>query len=255
MRRKPRARRRAGRSGREGRARAPRGRSQRRPRRERQAAVKQAEAKVARAEAAEQQARAAWERAHDDLLDARRELTALKSQSESVRPAHVPPAPPAPPALVLTSAHVHDCPDASFLDSLDCARRRRRRDARRGPRQGARARVARRPLGAVRDDGARHPDAARPAALPRRQPEHAGDPRALRRGDEEPAAALLGRRTHLRDVRGGGARARRPRARAQGEDAGGEAHAPARLLRHRDGRDDPRHAVAGTAAGRPLFRL
>jgi hypothetical protein len=47
--------------------------------RERQAAVKQAETKVARAEAAEQQARAVWERAHDDLLEARRTLANLKS--------------------------------------------------------------------------------------------------------------------------------------------------------------------------------
>jgi hypothetical protein len=47
--------------------------------RQRQAAVKQAEAKVARAEAAEQQARTVWERAHDELLDARRALSSLKS--------------------------------------------------------------------------------------------------------------------------------------------------------------------------------
>ena len=47
--------------------------------RERQAAIKQAETKLARAEAAEQQARAVWERAHDDLLDARRTLFSLKS--------------------------------------------------------------------------------------------------------------------------------------------------------------------------------
>ena len=47
--------------------------------RERQAAVKQAEAKVARAEAAEHQARTAWERAHDELLEARRALASLKS--------------------------------------------------------------------------------------------------------------------------------------------------------------------------------
>ena len=49
--------------------------------RERQAAVKQAEAKVARADAAEKQARAAWEKAHDELLEARRNLAALKFQS------------------------------------------------------------------------------------------------------------------------------------------------------------------------------
>jgi hypothetical protein len=47
--------------------------------RQRQSAVKQAEAKVARAEAAEREARAVWERAHDDLLEARRALTNLKS--------------------------------------------------------------------------------------------------------------------------------------------------------------------------------
>jgi hypothetical protein len=47
--------------------------------RQRQAAVKQAEAKVARAEAAEREARAVWERAHDELLEARRALANLKS--------------------------------------------------------------------------------------------------------------------------------------------------------------------------------
>jgi len=47
--------------------------------RERQAAINQAETNLARAEAAEQQARAVWERAHDDLLDARRALANLKS--------------------------------------------------------------------------------------------------------------------------------------------------------------------------------
>jgi hypothetical protein len=49
--------------------------------RERQAAVKQAEAKVARADAAEKEARAAWEKAHDELLEARRNLAAMKFQS------------------------------------------------------------------------------------------------------------------------------------------------------------------------------
>jgi hypothetical protein len=47
--------------------------------REREAAVKQAEGKLARAQAAEQQARAVWERAHDELLEARRALSNLKS--------------------------------------------------------------------------------------------------------------------------------------------------------------------------------
>jgi len=47
--------------------------------RQRQAAVKEAEAKAARAEAAEKDARAVWERAHDELLDARRTLANLKS--------------------------------------------------------------------------------------------------------------------------------------------------------------------------------
>jgi hypothetical protein len=37
--------------------------------------------KLARAEAAEQQARTVWERAHDDLLDARRTLFNLKSST------------------------------------------------------------------------------------------------------------------------------------------------------------------------------
>jgi hypothetical protein len=46
--------------------------------RERDAAVKQAEAALARAQAAEQQARTVWERAHDELLEARRKVAALK---------------------------------------------------------------------------------------------------------------------------------------------------------------------------------
>jgi hypothetical protein len=49
--------------------------------RERDAALRKAEARLARIEAAEQQARAAWERAHDELLEARRELATLKSKS------------------------------------------------------------------------------------------------------------------------------------------------------------------------------
>jgi hypothetical protein len=48
--------------------------------REREAAVKQAEAKLARAQAAEQQARSVWERAHDELLEARRRVAAAKSE-------------------------------------------------------------------------------------------------------------------------------------------------------------------------------
>jgi len=48
--------------------------------RQRQAALKQADAKVARAEAAEKQARAVWERAHDELLEARRKVMELKSE-------------------------------------------------------------------------------------------------------------------------------------------------------------------------------
>jgi hypothetical protein len=48
--------------------------------RERDAALRKAEARLARVEAAEQQARAAWERAHDELLEARRTLAAFKSQ-------------------------------------------------------------------------------------------------------------------------------------------------------------------------------
>jgi hypothetical protein len=47
--------------------------------RERQAAIKKAEAAVAHAEANEQQARAAWDKAHDALLAARRALAAVKS--------------------------------------------------------------------------------------------------------------------------------------------------------------------------------
>jgi hypothetical protein len=48
--------------------------------REREAAVRKADARLARVEAAEQQARAAWERAHDELLEARRALAEVKSQ-------------------------------------------------------------------------------------------------------------------------------------------------------------------------------
>ena len=51
--------------------------------RERDAAVKRAEAKLARAQAAEQQARMVWERAHDELLEARRKVAALKSEVRS----------------------------------------------------------------------------------------------------------------------------------------------------------------------------
>jgi hypothetical protein len=49
--------------------------------REREAAIRKAEARLARVEAAEQQARAAWERAHDELLDARRAVSGLKSRT------------------------------------------------------------------------------------------------------------------------------------------------------------------------------
>jgi hypothetical protein len=45
----------------------------------RDAALRKAEARLARVEAAEQQARAAWERAHDELLEARRALASVKS--------------------------------------------------------------------------------------------------------------------------------------------------------------------------------
>jgi hypothetical protein len=48
-------------------------------RQERDAAVKAAEAELARAESAEQRARATWERAHDELLAARRSVFNLKS--------------------------------------------------------------------------------------------------------------------------------------------------------------------------------
>ena len=48
-------------------------------RQKRDAAVKAAEAELARAEAAEQRARATWERAHDELLAARRSVFNLKS--------------------------------------------------------------------------------------------------------------------------------------------------------------------------------
>ena len=46
--------------------------------RQREAAVRTAEAQLARVEAAEQQARAAWERAHDELLRARQAVGDLK---------------------------------------------------------------------------------------------------------------------------------------------------------------------------------
>jgi hypothetical protein len=46
--------------------------------RAREAEVSKAAARLARVEAAEQQARAAWERAHDELLEARRALSAMK---------------------------------------------------------------------------------------------------------------------------------------------------------------------------------
>jgi hypothetical protein len=46
--------------------------------RARDAAVRKAQARLARVEAAEQQARAAWERAHDELLEARRQVSEIK---------------------------------------------------------------------------------------------------------------------------------------------------------------------------------
>jgi hypothetical protein len=55
-------------------------------RQKRDAAVKAAEAELARAEAAEQRARAAWERAHDEMLAARRSVFNLKS-AQPTRPA------------------------------------------------------------------------------------------------------------------------------------------------------------------------
>jgi hypothetical protein len=48
--------------------------------RQRLAALENANAAVARAEAAEKEARAAWEHAHDTLLDARRKVMELKSE-------------------------------------------------------------------------------------------------------------------------------------------------------------------------------
>lgn len=51
--------------------------------RRREAEIKAAEATLARAEAEEQRARAGWERMHDDLLEARRALSNLKSKPES----------------------------------------------------------------------------------------------------------------------------------------------------------------------------
>ena len=48
--------------------------------RKREAAIKAAAAALARAEAAEQLARTAWERSHDKLLEARQELSKLKSE-------------------------------------------------------------------------------------------------------------------------------------------------------------------------------
>ena len=52
--------------------------------RKRDAAIKAAAAALARAEAAEQFARRAWERSHDKLLEARQELTRLKSSKSEV---------------------------------------------------------------------------------------------------------------------------------------------------------------------------
>jgi len=49
--------------------------------RKRDAELKSADAAVARAEAAERLARASWERAHDELLEARRKRSELKSRS------------------------------------------------------------------------------------------------------------------------------------------------------------------------------
>lgn len=50
----------------------------------RQAEIKSAEADLARAEAAERSARQTWERAHDELLAARKVLADLKSQTKSI---------------------------------------------------------------------------------------------------------------------------------------------------------------------------
>src|SRR5258705_6554472 len=132
------------------------------------------------------------------------------------------------------------------MDPLGRARGVRGRDARRAPRQGGRREIDRRSLGPGGDDVARSADAARTGALSRAQPEHAGDPESRRRVDEARRHPFLGRRAHLRDVRGNRAGSCRPRPRAQGGDARGETHAPARLLRRRHAAAAGRHAVAGT---------
>jgi len=51
--------------------------------RKREAAIKAAAAALARAEAAEQLARTAWERSHDQLLEARQALSKLKTETRS----------------------------------------------------------------------------------------------------------------------------------------------------------------------------
>ena len=56
---------------------------QRAERQQHEAALKKAEAALARAETAEQIARAAWDKSHDALLEARRALSALKSAARS----------------------------------------------------------------------------------------------------------------------------------------------------------------------------
>src|SRR5258708_39967768 len=129
---------------------------------------------------------------------------------------------------------------------MDRAPRVRGRHARRAAREGGRRQVARRSLGARGDGGAGSPDAAWPPAVSGAQPEHAGNPESLRRSDEASRHAFLGRRAHLRDVRGDCAVAHRPRSRAPGGDARGEAHAPARIVRGRYAAAPGRHALART---------
>jgi hypothetical protein len=51
-----------------------------------------------RAEAAEKQARAVWERAHDELLEARRKVMDSSQSAEHDYLTHLPTCPPAPPA-------------------------------------------------------------------------------------------------------------------------------------------------------------
>jgi len=133
------------------------------------------------------------------------------------------------------------------MGSLDRPGGRRWGNARRGQGLGDATELARRSLGTGPDDGARHTDAARIAALSRAESVHDAGADGFRRRHAESTAAFLGDGPRGHDVSRGGSRARRASTREEGKNAGCETDAVDPLLRPRDGGDAAGDAVARIA--------